>query len=253
MPAAARADRKYLWGTLSSRIDASVEGDDEHAPPTLGHSEVLSVENPVGPPVPEFPQSTEERPKVLASMTGEKSRNVLEEDGGRSVSLHKGEEGERQSGSGTGEPSPLPGNREVLAGEASRPEGGVLPVRIGDFARIPARSYWCQSFIDPSASKLITIGTVSPGPPSSIFCGPTRSEGDDVSEVRNAGPVLCEDARGIGVDLGEGDGSPSGSLQSQVKASHSAEERGVREFHVTTPSPRGRRTGTLPSGRAARP
>lgn len=35
-------------------------------------------------------------------MTGEESRNVLEEDGGRSVSLHKGKEGEGEAGSGEG-------------------------------------------------------------------------------------------------------------------------------------------------------
>jgi hypothetical protein len=106
-----------------------VDGEDEHASSTLGHSEVLSVENPVGPPIPELPQSTQERPKVAAGMTGEKSRHVLEENGGRSPALHKLEEGVGQSGAGTGEAAPLAGDAEVLAWEAAGPEGGVLPVR----------------------------------------------------------------------------------------------------------------------------
>jgi hypothetical protein len=33
-------------------------------------------------------------------MTGEEARYVLEEDGGRSVSLHKAKEGEREAGAG---------------------------------------------------------------------------------------------------------------------------------------------------------
>jgi len=77
-----------------------VEGNDEHPSSSLGHSAELSVENPVGPPVPEFCQATEERPKVLAAMTGEEARNVLEEDGGRSVALHKVEEGEGEAAAG---------------------------------------------------------------------------------------------------------------------------------------------------------
>jgi hypothetical protein len=84
-----------------------VEGTNEHPSSSLGHSEELSVENPVGPPVPEFCQATEERPKIFAGMTGEESRYVLEEDGGRSVSLHKVEESEGQDGSLAVEPSSL--------------------------------------------------------------------------------------------------------------------------------------------------
>jgi hypothetical protein len=74
-----------------------VDAEDEHSPSALRHSEVASVENPVGPPIPEFAQRTEERPKIAAAMTGDEARNVLEEDGGRSVSLHKGEPSKRKS------------------------------------------------------------------------------------------------------------------------------------------------------------
>jgi hypothetical protein len=114
-----------------------VDAEDEHPASSLRHSEVLSVENPVGPEKPELPQRTEERPKVPAAMTGEKSRHVFEENGGRSISLHKVEEGVGEAGSRPCKPSPLAGDGEVLAGEPARPEGGVVPVEISVSAPSP--------------------------------------------------------------------------------------------------------------------
>ena len=127
IPAAARADSENRGGAVGVRMSSTTEGENEHPSSSLGHSEVLSVENPVGPPVPEFPQATEERPKVAAGIAGEESRNVLEEDGGRSVSLHKVEEGEGEAGPGAGESSPLSCDAEILAGEAAGPEVGIVP------------------------------------------------------------------------------------------------------------------------------
>jgi hypothetical protein len=57
-----------------------VEAEDEHPSSSLRHSEVLSVKKSVGPPIPEFPQRTEECPKVFAGMATEKSWYVFEED-----------------------------------------------------------------------------------------------------------------------------------------------------------------------------
>jgi len=47
------------------------------------------------------------------------------------------------------------------------------------------------------------------------------SEFGDVTEVRDSGPSLGEDGAGVGVDLGEADGAPSGSLEAEVKSSDS--------------------------------
>jgi hypothetical protein len=110
-----------------------VDCEDEHSPSALRHSEVASVENPEGPPIAEFIQATDERPKVTAGMTGEESRYVFEQDGGRSVSLHKVEEGEGEPGSGAGEPSSLACDAEVLARETAGPERcssprGIRPI-----------------------------------------------------------------------------------------------------------------------------
>jgi len=130
MPAAARADRKNRCGALGCNTSASVVGiaaqaDDEDPSSALGHSEVLSVENPVRHAIPEFDHATEERRHVSPSMTGEESRYVLEEDGGRSVSFHKVEEGMSEIGTAAVDHSPaLAGDGEVLAGEAAGPEGG---------------------------------------------------------------------------------------------------------------------------------
>lgn len=134
MPVAARADRKNLGGVVGCSTSASVECNDEHTPSTLRHSEVASVENPVGPHVPEFIQATDERPKVAPGIAGEEARYVFEDDRGRSVSLHKVEEGVGEPAAGV-EPvlvgshaSPLAGDGEVLARKTAGPEDIPMPL-----------------------------------------------------------------------------------------------------------------------------
>jgi hypothetical protein len=107
-----------------------VDCEDEHSPSTLRHSEVASVENPEGPHVPEFAQTTDERPKIPTGMTGQESRYVFEQDRGRSVSLHKVEEGKGEPGSGTCEPSSLACDAEVLARKTAGPEASPMPLPI---------------------------------------------------------------------------------------------------------------------------
>jgi hypothetical protein len=144
MPLAARADSEYLGGALGCKMSVRVVGiaaqtEDEDSSAALGHAEVSSVESPVRHAIPEFDHRTEERRHVSPSMTGEEARNVLEEDGGRSVASHKVEEGEGEAGAGADllcdigsvvgvvagvervgvEASPLPGDGEVLAWEAA--------------------------------------------------------------------------------------------------------------------------------------
>jgi hypothetical protein len=151
----------------------------------------LSVENPVGPPVPEFCQATEERPKVSARITGEEARYILEEDGGRSVALHKVEEGEGEAGPLSGEPGPLAGDAEILARKTAGPEGSPMP--------LPTRRVGLS----------LTVIRVPP------------VESNDIADIRDAGPSLGEDGAGVGVDFGEADGSPTGTLKPKVKSSDS--------------------------------
>jgi hypothetical protein len=134
MPVAERPDSENLGGALGCKIELNVvdvasQTNDEDALSPLGHAEEASVENPVRDAVPEVDQPTEERRHVSPSMRGEKARNILEEDGGRSVARHKVEEGEGERGSLSAESAPFPGDAEVLTREAARPEGRVSPTR----------------------------------------------------------------------------------------------------------------------------
>jgi hypothetical protein len=200
MPLAAVADRENLSGALAARIEGNVDSDDEHPSSPLRHSEVTSVENSVSPQVPEVRHRTLEGVEVPTCMAGEESRNVLEEDDGWSVSPHKLKEGEGESGSLPGEPASLAGDAEVLAGKTAGPEGGVAPIT--------------------------TSGSL-PSP----RCPSEPCKVGDRSEVRDARPSLREDGAGVGVDLGEADGSPSGSLKSHIESAHSGEERCMGQLH----------------------
>jgi hypothetical protein len=46
--------------------------------------------------------------------------------------------------------------------------------------------------------------------------GVPPSNGGDVSEVGDSGPAGVEDGVGVGVDLGDTNGLPSGSLKSKI-------------------------------------
>jgi hypothetical protein len=61
IPAQAFALKKYRRGTLP---ESSRMSDNEHTTASLGHSEELSVKNPVGEPIPEFAQHPEEGAKI---------------------------------------------------------------------------------------------------------------------------------------------------------------------------------------------
>lgn len=161
---------------------------------------------------------TDERRHVSPSMRGEESRYILEEDGGRSVSLHKGKEGEGEAAALPGESGPLAGDAEVLAREAAGPESSGVPI----------------------SGTACPVSTVGPGRFNSWMrcrCGSQR-ECDDVTEVRDARPSLGEDGAGVWVDLAEGDGAPSGTLKPKVKSSDPGEEGGVRELMHGPPAAR---------------
>jgi hypothetical protein len=63
MPRQAVALKKYRCGTLPD----SKMSDNEHTAASLGQSEVLSVQDSVGPPIPELCQPSEEGAKVPSS------------------------------------------------------------------------------------------------------------------------------------------------------------------------------------------
>lgn len=199
-------------------------------------------------------------------MAGEEPRNVLEEDRGRSVEGHKVKEGEGEDGSGAGEPGSLARNAEVLARKTAGPEGSPSPLPTlsgGLESSLASRpllppvelntvgSGWNSTCPFPVASVRLS-STASSGPlPPPGFPSRIVSKTGDVAELGDSWPPLREDGTGVGVDLAEADGSPSGSGQPHVKASDSAEERGVRELmRHGSPAPLGcRRPPGGPRGR----
>ncbi len=73
MPLQAVALKKNRCGTSP----VSKMSDNEHATAPLWNSEVLSVKNSVGEPIPELPQPSEQGSKVPASVTRQDAGHVL--------------------------------------------------------------------------------------------------------------------------------------------------------------------------------
>lgn len=73
MPRHAVALKKYRCGTSP----VSKTSDNEHTAASLGHSEELSVQNPVGEPIPELAQHPEEGSKVPSFVAGQDAGDVL--------------------------------------------------------------------------------------------------------------------------------------------------------------------------------
>src|SRR5690606_25377034 len=73
MPRQAVGLKKNRCGTSP----ASSVCDNEHTAASLGHSKVLSVQNPVGEPIPEFCQHPEEGSKIPPSVRRQDAGDVL--------------------------------------------------------------------------------------------------------------------------------------------------------------------------------
>src|SRR3546814_4703342 len=83
MPDQAFALKKYRCG----RSPVSKISDNEDATAPLGNSEVLSVENAVGEPIPEFAQRPEEGAKIPSAVAGQYARDVFPDRPPRPVSV----------------------------------------------------------------------------------------------------------------------------------------------------------------------
>lgn len=152
-------------------------------------------------------------------MTGEKARNVLEEDEPGSVSPHKVEEAEGEAGAQPGESAPLAGDAEILAGEAAGPKNGTPPIPV------VVRSDPIGPTFDPWPCHASTIvgdtDELTPDEPVLFVRREFAGDRSNASEVRDSGPSLSEDGRGVRVDLGEADGSPAGTFKPNVESADS--------------------------------
>ena len=101
------------------------------------------------------------------------------------------------------EACPLACDAEVLAGEAAGPEGCTTP------CGLLFSAYACWAAL----GSPVTLKEITGSLPTGILC-----DRHDVTEVRDSGPSLGEDGAGVGVDLGEGDGAPAGTLKPKVKS-----------------------------------
>src|SRR5687767_13658789 len=82
--------------------------DNEHAAPSLGQAEVLSVKHSVDPPIPELPQRPKEVTKVPSAVRRQDAGHVLPYQplGPKSVSQAKIDEHEIAAGIGKSAPEP---------------------------------------------------------------------------------------------------------------------------------------------------
>ena len=119
MPAAALGLKK----NLSCAVATSTSGNDEDALPSLGHAEVSAVQNsPCDIMEPEVGQRPEEDRKVLSSVGGEQSGDVLNDDPSVLVKTLVCDSGELEEQSGSGALSharTLASDAEILARKAS--------------------------------------------------------------------------------------------------------------------------------------
>ena len=115
IPAQARALKKYRGWTSP----VTKTRDNEHALPALGQSEILSVQNSVGEPIPEFDQAPEDGTKVPSASRRQDSRDVLPNQPLGPCSLSKAKKLEGQVATAICQPSSESGDAETLAGRTA--------------------------------------------------------------------------------------------------------------------------------------
>jgi hypothetical protein len=92
MPRQAVALKKYRCGTAP----VSKTSDNEHTLAPLCQSGVLSVQNPVGEPIPELAQHPEEGAKVPSSVTGQDTGDVLPNQPAGAIPCSNGTKGKHE-------------------------------------------------------------------------------------------------------------------------------------------------------------
>jgi hypothetical protein len=106
--------KKYLGWT-----ESSATSDNEDTTASLCHSEVLSVKNPVRPPIPEFGQAPDDGNEVSPSVTVENSGDVFEENPTGSDRSNDTMEFEPQSAPASSQAATLSSHGHVLTRDAA--------------------------------------------------------------------------------------------------------------------------------------
>jgi hypothetical protein len=111
MPAQAFGLKKNRGGN----VPTSKTCDNEDATTALGYSEVLSVQDPVGPPIPELFQLPQEGTEVPSSVRRQDARDILPDDPAGTEFVSESKKGEGEVASGVGESFAETGDGEGLA------------------------------------------------------------------------------------------------------------------------------------------
>ena len=116
IPAHAFGLKEYRSGT--ARLGSSTS-DNEHALPSLGQSEVLSVQHPVGEPIPEFCQRPEEGSQRPSSVRRQDTGDVFPDHPARAKYADQSAEVQREGATVAFDSGAEAGDGEVLAGGSS--------------------------------------------------------------------------------------------------------------------------------------
>jgi hypothetical protein len=224
--------------------------DIEDATTALGNSEVLSVKNPEGPPIPEFCQplhdgehvpptvlwlgvlcdgflvfrpavhSVGRRSALFASAGGENASDVLDDHPTGSEFSNDAMELPPQSAPVSSQASTLASHADVLTWEsadnkvncweASGAQGDLIPVAMA---------------VEAVLSRVCATSCAIPCPFDDVCA--VRTASVDVPNIGAAGhvwPVPLQDVAAGGVDLDLPRALPSGTLEAEVKAANSGEQ-----------------------------
>ena len=103
----------------------------------MGNTEVLAVKHAVGPPIPEFPQGTEDEREILASVAGKQTIDVLDKNPAGSELANDAMELPPQSGLLSSQSATASRHADVGAGESTADEvdrGKVVSSALTDIA-----------------------------------------------------------------------------------------------------------------------
>jgi hypothetical protein len=158
-PAHAFGLKKYFGGIWSGGNKTS--SNDEDTPPSLGNSEVLRVEDPPSPHVPEFSHAPEDCLPIFAFVDREEPRDVFEKEPRRLLFADEVEEAPDKAGAGISEPFAPSSGRIALAGESSTPDVGVWDVGGPDFVNVSSFGFFAESLILNLPTKLVDLARVN--------------------------------------------------------------------------------------------
>ena len=158
IPAQALALKKYRDG----RLPVSSTSDNEDATAALGHSEELSVQNPVRDPIPEFHQRAEHGSKRPPSVNRQDTGDVFPDEPPGSNSRSKPEILQREVATRIIQSEPLSGDGERLTGCASNENVNWTGIA-GDFREVAKVSHLRKAVREHRARE--GIGFRKPGWP----------------------------------------------------------------------------------------